>query len=533
MRNRIYHLLMLFAAIGAFVPVLAVDTLLDGYVRERESAKLQLAVEELANSSRLSVEAGIASLQRVINSSPTVCSPTFMRNARMELQKGVAVKQVAVTGQNGAQMCNALETELVYAGISQKIGLPGRNETLRVVSVAGQERPWFIISGIVRGNNVVSTLVLSVPRADFGMTKILAEATVVHVKLTNGTEIYTLGDSTPFDQARDRTAFVEAESIAGDIPVRVHAVVPFDILRLEYAGLDVSFTILASIFSAGILWLLLRLVQRSNNATFGLERAIQAGELEPRYQPIINLQTGAIEGCEVLIRWIKPNGEIIAPGSFIEYAEISGLAIPMTLALLEMVREDLEELAIEQPQLKIGINLFERHFSDGAIVNDVTQIFGGSAIKFDQLVFEITERQPLADVADANATIAALHDLGARVALDDAGTGHSNLAYLQTMGIDIIKIDKVFTDLITERSKAVPVIDAFIIMARDLNMEVVAEGVETREQALYLRGRGVTFAQGFLFSPAIERDAYMDMARKLNRQYGENADLEDDITFAA
>jgi len=105
MRNRIYHLLMLFAAIGAFVPVLAVDTLMDGYVRERETANLQLAVEELANSSRLSIEAGIASLQRVINSSPTVCSPTFMRNARMELQKGVAVKQVAVTGQNGAQMC--------------------------------------------------------------------------------------------------------------------------------------------------------------------------------------------------------------------------------------------------------------------------------------------------------------------------------------------------------------------------------------------------------------------------------------------
>ncbi len=145
--------------------------------------------------------------------------------------------------------------------------------------------------------------------------------------------------------------------------------------------------------------LALQYVRRSKLPAFDLERAIARGEIKPYYQPVINLKTGELAGCEVLCRWEKQNGEMVMPGAFIDYAEVTGLAIPMTLSLMQQVRSDLGDLCVEMPSLKISINLFEGHFRDTSIVEDVQAIFGGSTIGFRQLVFEITERHPLDEFA--------------------------------------------------------------------------------------------------------------------------------------
>jgi len=134
------------------------------------------------------------------------------------------------------------------------------------------------------------------------------------------------------------------------------------------------------------------------------------------------------------------------------------------------------------------------------------------------LVFEITERRPLSNSMQTTSVISGLHALGARLAMDDAGTGHSNLAYMQTLGVDIIKIDRVFVDMIKPGTRQVPVLDGLISMARDLGTEIVAEGVETEAQALYLRARGVVMAQGFLFAPAIRVAPFKELAQALNGQ---------------
>ena len=122
-------------------------------------------------------------------------------------------------------------------------------------------------------------------------------------------------------------------------------------------------------------------------------------------------------------------------------------------------------------------------------------------------MFEITERHPLGDADQANSVIAGLHALGARLAMDDAGTGHSNLAYMQTLGVDVIKIDRVFVDMIKPNTAQVPVLDGLIAMARDLGTEIVAEGVETEAQALYLRNRGVDPGAGL---PVLARRSRRD-----------------------
>lgn len=507
---------MLVSAIVAFAPVLAVDVLLDAYVSVRESSRLQEAVDEVTRECRSSVDSAVASLARIAASTPSVCSPTFISHVHDEMQQSLVLRQVVVENADGVQLCDAFGRELEYRPASETIPIPGHSETIAIVNVQGQSLPSLKISRQVREDRIVSAFVPVNPHIVFGLPEALQRATMMRLSLTNGTHIATFGDASAYDRATDKSVFIAAESIAGEIPIRTEAALPFSLVRLGYGDLDVGFTIVACLMSGAFLWLSLQYVRRADNPSFDLERAIAAGQLKPRYQPVVNLQTGRIAGCEVLIRWEKPDGEIVSPGAFIEYAEMSGLAIPMTLSLMEQVREDLEKLCHEQPYLKVSINLFEGHFRDGTIVEDVAAIFDGSALRFDQLVFEITERQPLEDKNNANATIAALHRLGCRVALDDAGTGHSNLAFMQHLGIDIIKIDKVFIDLIKQRTDDVPVVDALISMGQQLKVDIIAEGVETEEQALYLRAKGVVFAQGYLFAKPLLPSTFVELTRTMN-----------------
>ncbi len=516
MPTRIVQLVTMAAALAAFAPVLAVDFLLDGYVGVREGAKLQNAVEQVTRETQSSVNSAIASLRHVVAVSPTLCSPTFLNTVHDEMQDSLVLRQVVVANADGVQLCDAFGRDFDYRAVSATIPVPGHDETITVVNLPGHDLPSLKITAPAAGNREISAFVPVNPHIVFGLPRPLENATMLRMSLTNGTEIATFGDPTRFDSATDKSKFISAESIAGEIPLRTQAAIPFALVRTGYADLDIGFTVVACIMSAAFLWLSLQYVRRANNPTFDLERAIAAGQLKPRYQPVVNLMTGQIAGCEVLIRWEKRSGEVVSPGAFIEYAEMSGLAIPMTLSLMEQVRHDLEPLCREQPHLKVSFNLFERHFRDGTIVEDVISIFEGSSLTYEQLVFEITERQPLEDKDDADATITALHRLGCRVALDDAGTGHSNLAYLHQLGIDIIKIDKVFMDLVKRRTDSVPVLDALIHMARNLNTDVIAEGVETEEQALYLRAKGVPFAQGYLFAVPLLPGPFIELTRRMN-----------------
>src|SRR5690606_20478802 len=302
----------------------------------------------------------------------------------------------------------------------------------------------------------VSAFVPLLGHSEAALSATLLDAAMMRVTLTNGLPIVTIGDSAGFDRRASSTEYVSAQSYAGQFPIKVELAVPFAMVRANYGDLDAVFTVLACIASAVFLLFSLSYVRRSRVPAFDLERAIERNEIKPYYQPVINLRTGELVGCEVLCRWEKRNGQVIMPGAFIDYAEVTGLAIPMTLSLMQQVRNDLGDLCRSLPEMKISINLFEGHFRDVGIVEDVQAIFGQSPIGFRQLVFEITERRPLNNSIATTSVIAGLHALGCRLAMDDAGTGHSNLAYLATLGVDVIKIDRIFVDMIKPGISQVP-----------------------------------------------------------------------------
>lgn len=507
---------MLLGAILAFVPVLAVDLLLDDYVRAKETARLQRSADIFTRELQVAISASMQELRTLVAESPSLCTPTFTAKALYAIETSHYVMQFLVENSDGLQYCDAYGRQVDYSPLSATLSLPGEPETMSVVMVPDLDGPAIKISSAYGVQRQVSTFTPIFRQEVSLLAEALPAGAMMRLSLTNGTAIETLGDATAYNASAEGGAFITAEAYAGHMPLKVEYAAPFHLLRADYADLDVSFTVIACLMSAAFLMMSLQYVRRSQLPAFDLERAIAAGEIKPFYQPVINIQTGRLAGCEVLARWEKRNGQVIPPGTFIDYAEITGLAFPMTLSIMEQVRADLNELCQEMSDIKISINLFDGHFRDGSIVEDVKAIFGGSSIGFRQLVFEITERRPLGNTAQANSVISGLHALGARLAMDDAGTGHSNLAYLQTLGVDIIKVDQVFVAMIKEDVTQVPVLDGLIAMAHDLGTEIVAEGVETEAQAKYLRSRGVAMAQGYLFAPALRAGAFREVARALN-----------------
>ena len=234
-----------------------------------------------------------------------------------------------------------------------------------------------------------------------------------------------------------------------------------------------------------------------------MERALEAGEFVPYYQPLIDLRTGAIVGAEVLLRWRKPDGTVIPPAAFIPLAESSGLIVEMTRALMRSVRNEFGQVLGARPRVKVGFNLTADHFSNEKIVADVREIFAASPIRFSQIVLEVTERQPLEDLDMARRVIAALQELGCKVAIDDVGTGHGGLSYMLKLGVNYIKIDKMFIDAIGTERYSTTIIETLTELARNMRMEIFAEGVETFDQVKYLRDRGIFLAQGYAFAPPL------------------------------
>ena len=169
-----------------------------------------------------------------------------------------------------------------------------------------------------------------------------------------------------------------------------------------------------------------------------------------------------------------------------------------------------EEQSTWPPQFA-SFNLSARHFIDEAIVTDVGKIFGGSQIALSQVLLEVTERQPLDNLTMARRVIAALQGLGVHVGIDDLGTGHSGLSYMLKLGVDFIKIDKMFVDAIGTERYSTTIIETLVGLGRDMSLEIIAEGVETFEQVQHLRERGIRKAQGYVFAPPLPGASFLQL----------------------
>jgi diguanylate cyclase (GGDEF)-like protein/PAS domain S-box-containing protein len=243
-----------------------------------------------------------------------------------------------------------------------------------------------------------------------------------------------------------------------------------------------------------------------------LRGAVERGEFELAYQPLVSLADGRITGFEALARWRHPERGLLQPAEFIPVAEDTGLIIPLGRWVMREACRQLREWNLRYGvELSVNVNLSPRQFVDGGVARDVAAALRDAGLPACQLKLEITEGLLMGDAGPIAATLDELKALGVELCIDDFGTGYSSLSYLHRFPIDTLKIDRSFVarltaDGQTADGQSAQIVRTILVLARSLNMRAVAEGVETTEQADQLRAMGCEFAQGFRFSRPVPGD---------------------------
>ncbi|MGL5699773.1 MAG: EAL domain-containing protein, partial [Kluyvera sp.] len=251
-------------------------------------------------------------------------------------------------------------------------------------------------------------------------------------------------------------------------------------------------------------FLLFQVLRRLQSPRQRMLDALNNTEITVHYQPIVSLADGKVVGCEALARWKQPDGGYLSPEIFIPLAEQTGLITHLTENVVKAVFRDLGKWLSLHPDQHVSINLSVADFQSVELQTLLHQQLSQWNVQPRQIALELTERG-FADPKTTLPAITAYRKAGHAIYIDDFGTGYSSLRYLQDLEADTLKLDKSFVDAL-EYAQVTPYI---IEMAKTLQLNVVAEGIETPCQEAWLREHGVQFGQGWLYSKALPKEAFI------------------------
>ncbi|MEG2312489.1 bifunctional diguanylate cyclase/phosphodiesterase [Brevundimonas sp.] len=247
-----------------------------------------------------------------------------------------------------------------------------------------------------------------------------------------------------------------------------------------------------------------------------LRNAFSRGEIEPFFQPIVNLSTGAVAGFEALARWRHPTRGLVPPDEFLSLAQEMGLMNELGLVMMRQAARQLAEWLARHPaagNLFCSVNLSVGEIERPHLVDDVSEIISTTGLPKGALKLEVTESDIMRDPAKAADILASLREVGASLALDDFGTGFSSLSYLARLPFDTLKIDRYFVLTMDKDEGSAKIVRSIVNLGRDLSLEVVAEGVENAGLAYLLVQDGCHYGQGFGYAPALpaqEAEVYLN-----------------------
>ncbi len=490
---------------------------LNGVVERQSQEEMEFAARRTIALAESRISRAVAMLDELAGRGVNSCEPAHLEVLRQATFATTPVKELSIVAPDGSTLCSDLSGPLELRNvISSEPVARGSNIRLEVVRLG--DRPVQLVRITRPGVEMANGLAALIPTELFiPQVSTQGGPVSIHARIAtrNGTSI---GQNA-----------VSAESAAGENDAMA-VVMPSErytvdaTLSLPRANIRASqneFRALGAIIT-GVLaliifaFLLLLPKRQRENPIVAIEQALKAGEIVPYYQPVVDIRTGQLRGAEVLARWCKPDGTIIMPGVFIPLAESSDLILELTRALMRQVCKDIGHAFAHRPHLRVWFNMVARHFADEEIVREMSELFKNSPLRLSQIVLEMTERQPIENLTETRRVIAALQGMGVLIAIDDVGTGHSGLSYILKLGVDIIKIDKMFVDLIGNDRNSTAIVETLIDLASNLRMEVVAEGVENFEQVVHLRNLGIRVAQGYVFAPPLPRSSFLQLVEALD-----------------
>ena len=510
----------------AAVPMGAFNLWLGWFIEQRGSERVeQVAKRSLAVADRRA-DLVVHTLENLAARGVGGCTPADIEVLRTANFRTTPIKEVSVLDPAGKTLCTDLGIPLGDRMVLSSHPLtPDGDVAIEVLRLDDREnsRQEAHLDTMVRirrveagGGNALAALMpaeLLLPLAS--MPREVALGTALAITTRDGSALSEGGLSQVGAKA-EKDRFVATISSERHNFVAT-AALPREGVRADYGNLQTVGTTISGMMSLAIIAFALVFPARRRDDPIGeIERALDAGELVPYFQPVVDITNGRLRGAEVLIRWRKPDGSLVLPGTFIPLLESSNLIIEVTRMLMRRVRDEIGPAYSRRPKLKIGFNLAAAHFADETIVADVREIFENSPIRLSQIMLEVTERQPLENLTETRRIIAALQGLGVGIAIDDVGTGHSGLSYMLKLGVDTIKIDKVFIDAISTERNSATIIETLIELARNLRMDIVAEGVESFEQVVLLRDLGIRAAQGYVFAPALPASSFLQLIEAID-----------------
>jgi sensor c-di-GMP phosphodiesterase-like protein len=496
----------------AAVPLVAFDFWLGGLIDRQGQAEVETSAKRAVALAESRTVQTVGALDALVAAGVNSCAPDHLNAMRQITFKTMAIKEIAIVGPGGLTLCT-------------DVGLPlGDRKQLSSEPLTGASGYSLDIIQIVNGQQMVrfrrvagaNEITALVPASLF-KPQVTSQGGPFSANAQIDTAAgFSIGN--PSEQPAEATdAMFVGNAKSDKLGFSVEIAMPREQVIAGHSDLR-----WLGLFATGGLVLVLALFavlmprRVVGNPITDLECALAAGEFVPYYQPIVDIRSGQLRGAEVLVRWRKPDGTLVLPGSFIPLAESSGLILDMTRDLMRRVCVEAGPAIGCRPGLKIAFNFAGQLFGNKSIVKDVRNIFFGSEIKLSQVVLELTERDPIENFTETRQIIAELQGLGVRIAIDDVGTGHSGLSYMLKLGVDIIKIDKMFVDAIGTDRNSTTIVETLVDLAHNMRMDVVAEGVENFEQVMHLRELGIRSAQGFVFAPPLPGRAFLDLVEALD-----------------
>ena len=504
---------VIVGAILAGVPLVAFNFWLDGLIDRQGEAEVGTSARRAIALAETRIRDTVAMLDGLAARGIDACEPSQIEAMRRATFSTIPVKEVSIVGADGETLCTDL-------------GLPvGQRTTLSSDLLVGAGGYWFEIIVLPTGERMVRLRrqvgagpngVAALVPATLFLPQVSTQggpfSAYARIMTRQGAVIGEGGMQPKKNSGPNFSADIKSDKFGFDVAVltpRAHIAAQHT--GLKWYGFMGAGVIMIAFATFGAL-----MPRRSpRNPLTEIEQALDAGEFVPYYQPIVDIRSGQLCGAEVLVRWRKPDGTLVSPGAFIPLMESGGLIHRLTQNLMQKVCVEAGPTIGRRPDLKISFNFAGKLFSEPTIVKDVQNIFSGSPIRFSQVVLEVTERDPIENFTETRQIIAALQGLGVRIAIDDVGTGHSGLSYMLKLGVDIIKIDKMFVDAIGTDRNSTTIVETLVDLARNMRMDVVAEGVENFEQVMHLRALGVRLAQGYVFAPALPGSSFLQLVEAI------------------
>jgi EAL domain-containing protein (putative c-di-GMP-specific phosphodiesterase class I) len=241
-----------------------------------------------------------------------------------------------------------------------------------------------------------------------------------------------------------------------------------------------------------------------------LRHALDNDEFRLHYQPIVELSTGRVSGAEALIRWQHPTRGLLAPDEFLPTAEESHLSLRIGSWVLRAACRQARRWRGEPggPQFMMSVNVSNRQFWHSRLIDDVRRNLDACDLEPGSLALEITEGVIMYDVEQASAMLTTLSGMGIQIHIDDFGTGYSSLQALQDLSFDALKIDRSFISRLTTSPRSKELVRTIVTMGRNLDLDVIAEGIEEPSELDSVRELGCTHGQGYLFSRPVPVEAF-------------------------